>query len=100
MMERRTEDAEYAEAENNSKEDKIQPGEEGNMDETGKDAEKGLLPTVIPAEKDPSKVEEEGKRGEEGSKSKCSKLQSLVFGSLQKFFMAQVRNKTITVWCV
>ena len=33
---------------------------------------------------------EEGKRSE-ASQSKCSKLQSFIFGSLQKFFMAQVR---------
>ena len=126
MMERRSEVAEDAEAENNSKK------EEGNMDETPLDAEKGLpkvipsenaeaekdpsqgdealdaekgLPTVIPtenaeAERDPSQGEEaeEGKRREASkskSKSKCSKLQSLIFGSLQRFFMAQVRNKSI-----
>ena len=94
---------ENAEAESNSKEDMIQPGGEGNMDETEtpKDAENGL-PTVIPtkkaeAETDPRQggKSEEGKRSE-ASKSKCSMLQSLIFGSLQKFFMAQVRNKSIT----
>ena len=80
-----------AEADNDSKEDKIVPIEEGHMDETPLDAEKGL-PTVIPTEMDPSERDEaeEGKRSE-ASKSKCSKLQSLIFGSLQKFFMAQVR---------
>ena len=127
MMERRVKGAEDSEAEKNSKEDKV---EEGNMDETPLDAERGLptviptdnaeaerdpsqgdealdaekgLPTVIPnenaeAERDPSQGEEaeEGKRREESkSKSKCSKLQSLIFGSLQRFFMAQVRNKSI-----
>ena len=88
-----------AEADNDSKEDRI---EEGNIDETPLDAEKGL-PTVIPtenAEMDPSKGDkaEEGKRSE-ASQSKCSKLQSFIFkawgfghlGSLQKFFMSQVR---------
>ena len=80
-----------AEADNDSKEDKI---EEGDMDETALDGEKGP-PTVIPtenAETDPSERDEaeKGKRSE-ASKSKCSKLQSLIFGSLQKFFMAQVR---------
>ena len=99
MMERRVKGAEDSEAEKNSKEDKV---EEGNMDETPLDAERGL-PKVIPsenaeAEKDPSQGEEAegGKRREESkSKSKCSKLQSLIFGSLQRFFMAQVRNKSI-----
>ena len=101
MMERRAEDAENAEAENNSKKGNM---EEGNMDETPLDAERGL-PTVIPnenaeAERDPGQGEEaeEGKRREASkskSKSKCSKLQSLIFGSLQRFFMAQVRNKSI-----
>ena len=82
-----------AEADNDSKEDRI---EEGNIDETPLDAEKGL-PTVIPTENDAAETDrrerdeaEEGKRSE-ASKSKWSKLQSLIFGSLQKFFMAQVR---------
>ena len=102
MMERRVKGAEDSEAEKNLKEDKV---EEGNMDETPLDAERGL-PTVIPnenaeAERDPGQGEEaeEGKRREASkskSKSKCSKLQSLIFGSLQRFFMAQVKNESIT----
>ena len=76
------------------KKDKTVPIEEGHREETPLDAEKGL-PTVIPtenAETDPSERDkvEEGKRSE-ASQSKCSKLQSFIFGSLQKFFMAQVR---------
>ena len=92
-----------AETDNHSKKGKIVPIEEGHMDETPLDAEKGL-PTVIPtenAETDPSEGDkaEEGKRSE-ASQSKCSKLQSFIFralrfglslGSPQKFFMSQVR---------
>ena len=50
-----------------------------------------MIPTEN-AETDPSEGDkvEEGKRSE-ASQSKCSKLQSFIFGSLQKFFMAQVR---------
>ena len=84
-------------ADKDSKEDKIGPLE----DDKPLDAEKGLQ-TVIPTEKAEAETDprqggesEEGKRSEV-SKSKCSMLQSLIFGSLQKFFMAQVRNISIT----
>ena len=71
--------------------------EESNVNEPPRDAEQGLLQKVIPVETAEAEQElnqgnaveiEDGKRNEA---SKCSKLQSLIFGSLQKFFMAQVR---------
>ena len=70
--------------------------EESNVNEAPRDAEQGLQ-KVIPAENAEAEQElnqgnvveiEDGKRNEA---SKCSKLQSLIFGSLQKFFKAQVR---------
>ena len=69
--------------------------EESNVNEAPRDAEQGLLQKVIPAETAEQELNqgnvveiEDGKRSEA---SKCSKLQSLIFGSLQKFFKAQVR---------
>ena len=69
--------------------------EESNVNEPPRDAEQGLLQKVIPAENAEQELNqgnaveiEDGKRNEA---SKCSKLQSLIFGSLQKFFKAQVR---------
>ena len=79
---------------NQSKSVKI---EESNVNEPPRDAEQGLLQKVIPVETAEAEQElnqgnaveiEDGKRSEA---SKCSKLQSLIFGSLQKFFKAQVR---------
>ena len=80
---------------NQSKSVKI---EESNVNEPPRDAEQGLLQKVIPVETAENAEQElnqgnvveieDGKRNEA---SKCSKLQSLIFGSLQKFFKAQVR---------
>ena len=89
-------------AEKDLNHDKSVKIEESNVNEAPRDAEQGLLQKVIPAETAEAEQEvsqgnvveiEDGKRSEA---SKCSKLQSLIFGSLQKFFKAQVRSSLST----
>ena len=69
------------------------------IEELDKDEQQRVLPADVEAEKTQGTMEEsleakEAKRSEESAEFKCecesSKLQSLFFGSLQKFFKAQV----------
>ena len=69
------------------------------IEELDEDEQQRVLPADVEAEKTQGTMEEsleakEAKRSEESAEFKCecesSKLQSLFFGSLQKFFKAQV----------
>ena len=72
------------------------------IEELDEDEQQRVLPADVEAEKTQGTMEEsleakEAKRSEESAEFKCecesSKLQSLFFGSLQKFFKAQVGKK-------
>ena len=74
------------------------------IEELDEDEQQRVLPADVEAEKTQGTMDEsleakEVKRSEESaefkskSKSMCSKLQSLFFGSLQKFFKAQVGKR-------
>ena len=79
------------EVDSDSKEDKIQdPSKEGGEVEEGKKMKGPVKDVEADNDSKEGAEAEEGKRSA-ASKSKFSKLQSLIFGSLQKFFKAQVR---------